>query len=67
MEDEELKSLVKKLEAELKLSGGRLIVRASGTEPKIRVMAEAESQVWCKKCINTISNYLREKGYFDGK
>ena len=67
MEDEELKSLVKKLEAELTASGGRLIVRASGTEPKIRVMAEAESQVLCKKCINTISNYLREKGYFDGK
>ena len=67
MEDKELKSLVKKLEAELTASGGRLIVRASGTEPKIRVMAEAESQVLCKKCINTISNYLREKRYFDGK
>ena len=67
MEDEEQKSLVKKLEAELTASGGRLIVRASGTEPKIRVMAEAESQVWCKKCINTILKFLREKGYFDGK
>ena len=64
MEDEELKNLVKKLEAELTASGGRLIVRASGTEPKIRVMAEAESQVLCKKCINTISNYLREKRVF---
>ena len=64
MEDKELQSLVKKLEAELTASGGRLIVRASGTEPKIRVMVEAESQVWCKKCINTISNCLREKRVF---
>ena len=67
MENEELKSLVKKLEAELTASGGRLIVRASGTEPKIRVMVEAESIMLCKKCIKSVFSLLREKGYIDEK
>lgn len=67
MRDEELISLVKGLETELKLSRGRLIVRESGTEPKIRIMAEAEDADLCKKCIYSISEFLKEKGYFDGK
>jgi phosphoglucosamine mutase len=67
MEDKELLSLVKSLDAELSSSDGRLIVRASGTEPKIRVMAEAESLALCEKCIKTILSFLREKGYLDEK
>lgn len=67
MEDKELLRLVKNLNTELSSSDGRLIVRASGTEPKIRVMAEAGSLSLCEKCIKTILSFLREKGYLDEK
>lgn len=44
---------------------GRILVRASGTEPKVRIMAEAESRTECDKIVECIISILREKGYID--
>ena len=47
-----------------KLSGrGRILVRISGTEPLVRIMAEAESEAECKKHIAKIKDIIQAKGY----
>ena len=33
---------------------GRILVRKSGTEPKIRIMCESENKILLKKCINIV-------------
>ena len=38
---------------------GRILVRKSGTESKIRVMGESENKQLLKKCINIISNKIK--------
>ena len=42
---------------------GRILVRESGTEPVIRVMAEAESEELCEECVNSVINAIKNKGY----
>ena len=42
---------------------GRILVRESGTEPKIRVMAEAESMEVCQECVAAVVDAIRRKGY----
>ena len=42
---------------------GRMLVRESGTEPVIRVMAEAESQELCAECVEQVVAAIRAKGY----
>ena len=50
--------------AEDKLNGaGRILYRASGTEPLIRIMVEAESEELCKNYAEEIASVLREKGH----
>ena len=39
---------------------GRLLVRKSGTEPKIRIMCESENKSLLLKCINIIKNQLNK-------
>ena len=39
---------------------GRLLVRASGTEPLIRVMAEAESEALCQNVVDHIVSIIRD-------
>ena len=49
--------------AEEDLAGtGRILVRASGTEPVVRVMAEAESIEMCRKCVFDIIAVMRRRG-----
>jgi len=40
---------------------GRILVRESGTEPVIRVMAEAESEEICRKHVDAIVDVIRAK------
>ncbi len=51
-------------EAEKKLgTEGRVLVRESGTEPVIRVMAEAKSKELCDECVYSIVDTIKNKGY----
>ncbi len=53
MNNEDVLKAVRNAENELGDSG-RILVRESGTEPVIRVMAEAASRELCEKCVDSI-------------
>ena len=38
---------------------GRILVRASGTENKIRIMVESENKILIKKCINLVARSIK--------
>ena len=38
---------------------GRMLVRKSGTEPKIRIMGESENKRLIQKCINIIKTKIK--------
>ena len=42
---------------------GRILVRESGTEPKIRVMVEAQDAELCEKLVDSVIAVIRRKGY----
>ncbi|MBR2086309.1 MAG: phosphoglucosamine mutase [Oscillospiraceae bacterium] len=42
---------------------GRILVRESGTEPLIRVMAEAETKEICEKMVDSIVSVIKSKGH----
>ena len=42
---------------------GRILVRESGTEPLVRVMAEAETIEECEKHVDSIIAVIKKKGY----
>ncbi len=42
---------------------GRILVRESGTEPKIRVMVEAPQQHLCDDLVDSVIRVIRGKGY----
>ena len=63
MHDGDVLQCIEKLEREN--AYGRILVRASGTESKIRIMTEAESQTECDRIIEAIISIIREKGYID--
>jgi phosphoglucosamine mutase len=43
----------------------RILVRESGTEPKVRIMVEAKTQFECDGITDGIISILRSKGYID--
>lgn len=50
-------------EAEARLAGsGRVVVRASGTEPLIRVMAEGDDETLVKQAVSSIADAVRAAG-----
>jgi phosphoglucosamine mutase len=53
LETEAVKASVAEVEARLG-GAGRLVIRASGTEPLIRVMAEAEDPAMVEQAVSTI-------------
>ena len=42
---------------------GRILVRESGTEPKIRVMVEAETMEICQKYVDSVVDAIKRKGH----
>ena len=57
--DKELKSLISEIESDLTV--GRVLVRPSGTEPKIRIMIEASEEKVAKKFANDIKKIIESK------
>ncbi len=62
MKDEAVLKAVGQVEAELG-ENGRVLVRGSGTEPVVRVMAEAVSDAVCEEKVEKIVAVLRERGW----
>ena len=57
--DKELKSFLKDLESDLTI--GRILVRPSGTEPKIRIMVEAPERNVAEKFAEDIKKLIKSK------
>ena len=53
-----IKRVIKKAEKLIK-NQGRLLVRKSGTEPKIRIMGESNNKKLLQKCIQTIKKSIK--------
>ncbi|MBP5304646.1 MAG: phosphoglucosamine mutase [Lachnospiraceae bacterium] len=60
-EDPGVNAAIDKVTAELG-DDGRVLVRASGTEPVLRVMVEAKTDEICKEKVDYIVNALKESG-----
>ncbi len=60
--DADVLAAVKAVEEKLGDSG-RILVRASGTEPLVRVMVEAETEEICKAYAEEVVQTIRNKGY----
>ena len=60
--DEDIRARIEEIETELG-NGGRILLRKSGTEPVIRIMAECKDGAECKKYIDEIKEIIKEKGY----
>ncbi len=58
--DPEIKAEIEKLESEFS-GNGRVLIRASGTEPLIRVMIEGENQEYIRKRATELANFIENK------
>lgn len=61
LECEEVRTAVAEAEAKLG-SAGRVLLRASGTEPVLRVMSEAETQEQCLQAVDSIIDCMHRCG-----
>lgn len=61
MSNSAVKTLVEKITAELG-NDGRVLLRPSGTEPLIRVMAEAQTTELCESCVNRLVDVIKSEG-----
>lgn len=60
LDDEEVKKMIEESQANL-ANDGRILVRASGTEPVIRVMAEGYDQNKIKTIVNNICHLIQDR------
>ncbi len=65
-QDEDVIAAVGKAEEALG-ENGRIVLRESGTEPVIRVMAEADTQELCRQYVDSIIKVLQDKGHAEQK
>ena len=61
LENENINAEIKRLDDELG-SEGRILVRPSGTEPLIRVMAETKDEESCEEVVNRIVQMIHDEG-----
>ncbi len=62
MEDGAVRAAIERA-AESLGDDGRILVRESGTEPVVRVMAEAESREKCEEYVDSVVRVIAERGY----
>lgn len=60
MENEKVKAVIQEVEKEMN-GNGRVLVRPSGTEPLVRVMAEAPTEEACRHYVERIASVIREE------
>jgi phosphoglucosamine mutase len=59
-DNEKVKAVIEGVEAEMN-GNGRILVRPSGTEPLVRVMAEASTEELCNSYVERIANVVRDE------
>ena len=59
-ENEKVKAVIEEVEAQM-AGDGRVLVRPSGTEPLVRVMAEAPTEELCQEYVNKIVAVVQEE------
>jgi phosphoglucosamine mutase len=59
-DNEKVKSVIGKVEEEMN-GNGRILVRPSGTEPLVRVMAEAPTEELCAQYVDEIAQVVKEE------
>ena len=59
LESKQLKTAMKEAELALK-NKGRLVVRASGTEPVVRVMAEGEDETLIRRIVDDLASIAQK-------
>lgn len=59
LEEEAVQEVIAEVESDMG-EEGRILVRPSGTEPLLRVMAEAKTQEKCDEFVEKIANVIRE-------
>lgn len=60
LDSEKVKAIISEVEAEMN-GNGRVLVRPSGTEPLVRVMAEASSEELCQQYVDRIVTVMKEE------
>ncbi|AIM16727.1 phosphoglucosamine mutase [Neobacillus sedimentimangrovi] len=58
--NEKVKEVIQQVEAEME-GNGRILVRPSGTEPLVRVMAEAPTEELCESYVNRIAAVVEQE------
>ena len=59
-DNEKVKAIIEQVEVEM-AGNGRILVRPSGTEPLVRVMAEAATEELCEQYVNRIVAVVKEE------
>lgn len=59
-DNEKVKAIIEEVEAEMN-GNGRILVRPSGTEPLVRVMAEAATEELCTEYVDRIAKVVEEE------